>query len=513
MAGETLRAKLGLQTKEFSSGLAAAQGRVAAFASAAKTAFASLGLVAAMASVVAAVKSGVDEIGKLGRRAKDIGITAGEMKTLSTAARASGIEAEKLDVSLKKLALTTGKDAKTAMVELAAKAEEGTLSLAEAQKYFGENALEMIRLCGQGKAAVEKMFEGSETMDGAAVALEKVTAALAQLRDWGVGVIAQSVEGFQQMAEVWNDVWNKDRFGDTTAMRKNEEYIKRTIEAQKRADAEREKAELERKKRLAELDALDRKLEDARHGELSDLDKILNYENDIANLEIESEKYAKDSVEYGELYRQIIEKTIALESAEKRVKDAKAKADEAARKSAQDAAKRAQEDAKKAAEAEQRRREQQVETERKINQLHKDRAALLREIAEEAKRARDETVKNIAEKAGGQTGTRAQKVEKYTERAEKARAEGRWNDYSMYSQLAEKYRDSTLAKHRAGLERKIAQAEKSGDTNTAKRLRDVYDKEGFSNKGTDAQLEKLKEINENTKETAEKLADLLGNLK
>lgn len=132
-----------------------------------------IGIAGLATAATAFFNSSINKLDALAKRARDLGVSASAFQELQHQATLAGVPLEKLEIGLKKLVQTTGKDAKTAMIELAEKAESGTLSMADATKMFGENALEMIRILGQGKDAVSQMFEGNKGFDEAAKAAEK----------------------------------------------------------------------------------------------------------------------------------------------------------------------------------------------------------------------------------------------------------------------------------------------------------------------------------------------------
>lgn len=318
-----------------------------------KGAVSGLGGLVAGAVSVGAIAEVANKLDAIAKRAKDIGVTASALKEISLQANYAGISAEKLDVGLKTLARTYGKDVKTAMIELAARAEKGTLSLAEANKYFGENALEMIRILEQGEAAVAKMFD-AKGIDEAAAAAERFNDNLTAIKDVGFNIGAKIIEGWAYIVDfAKNDLFNG--IGDAAYKRQQDALNKAQDLANARRKAETAKQEAEANARLAKLDELDAKLKSARQGEMSLVDQIINGQNDINRLKAESEKYDEDSVEYVKLYEQIINKTIALEAAQtkqrQQVADAAKKQADARQKEIDAAKKQAEEKAKSQAAA------------------------------------------------------------------------------------------------------------------------------------------------------------------
>lgn len=504
---DTLLAKLGINTAPFARGLADAEGQLKKFSSVAKGALGVLGV----GFGVAAIKGFIDELDRLAKRARDIGTTASALQEISHQASLAGVGAEKLDVGLKTLARTYGKDVKTAMIELSGRVEEGTLSVAEANRYFGENAMEMMRILGQGKDAVTQMFN-AKGIDGAAAAAERFNDSLENVGNVAKKVGGLILDGWSKIFDAVVEVWNGEELGTREAQRANERYIAAAIEAEKKLRAERAKTAEERWKNLNSLDELEKKLTASREAYMSTERKVFNLTRDLKYLEMDRELVAEGSKEDVEIYRKIVEKTIALEAAQKKLKEENAKKDAERAKKAESERKKAEEAEKKRAEDEKKRQEKQKEAENELQKLYKERANLVKQIAEDAKKAQQEMLNLVSEKGEGQTQSKASKAQRYKEKAEDARAKSRWNDYARYSDQADKYEKEATDKRRSDLETAGREARRRGDTKTFNRLQEAYKQEGFAVNPAEEQVEKLKDIDTNTKKTAAALETLVNGL-
>lgn len=504
---DTLLAKLGINTAPFARGLADAEGQLKKFSSVAKGALGVLGVGFGLS----AIKGFIDELDRLAKRARDIGVTASAMQEISHQANLAGVSADKLDVGLKTLARTYGKDVKTAMIELAERTEAGTLSVAEANKYFGENAMEMMRILGEGKDAVAKMFD-AKGIDSAAAAAERFNQSLENVKNAAMKVGGMILDGWSRIIDAAGEFWNGEEFGSREAKRANERYMQAAIEEEKRRQAERAKAEAEQMKRLEELDKLEEKLNESRKKGMRTVDQILNLQNELNMLEREREEVEEGSAEDIEIYRKIVDKTIALEAAQKKLKEENAKRDAEAAKKAEANRKAAEDAEKKRTEDEKKRQEEQKKAENELQKLYKERANLVKQIASDAKAAQQEMLNLVSEKGEGQTQSKASKAQRYRDKAEDARAKGRWNDYARYSDQADKYEKEATDKRRSDLETAGREARRRGDTKTFNRLQEAYKQEGFAANPSEEQVEKLKDIDANTKKTAAALETLVNGL-
>ena len=112
----------------------------------------------------------IKNLQQLKEKANDLNLTADALYNIQVSASQAGIESSKVDDALKKLAITTNGDVKTALIDLAQKAENGTLSIAEAQKYFGDNAIYMMRFLREGADEMSRLVEVSGGLEDAAFA-------------------------------------------------------------------------------------------------------------------------------------------------------------------------------------------------------------------------------------------------------------------------------------------------------------------------------------------------------
>lgn len=497
----TLLAKLGLDTGPFAKGLSSAEGKLKGFATLAKGTLGAIGLGLG----VSAIKSFIDSLDGIAKRARDIGVTASALQEISHQANLAGVSSDKLDVGLKTLARTYGKDVKTAMIELAERTEAGTLSVAEANKYFGENAMEMMRILGEGKDAVAKMFD-AKGIDSSAAAAERFNDSLENVKNAAMKVGGMILDGWSRIIDAAGEFFNGEEIGSRKVKRANERYMQAAIEEEKRRQAERAKAEAEQMKRLEELDKLEEKLNESRKKGMRTVDQILNLQNELNMLEREREKVEEGSAEDVEIYRKIVDKTIALEAAQKKLKEENAKRDA-------EAAKKAEANRKAAEDAEKKRAEEKKKAEDDLQKLYKERAEITKQIAENAKAAQKEMLRLVSQNGEGQTQSKASKAEKYRQKAEDARAKGRWNDYAKYSDQADKYESEAVDKRKSDLESAGREARRRGDTKTFNRLQEAYKQEGFAANPTNEQVEKLTNIDDSTKKTAQKLEELVNGLK
>ena len=282
----------------------------------------SLGGLATKAGIVGAallgLKKGFDVMQKgaayidtLNKRADDLGMTVSTLNALTKAANIAGVSNEKLDISLKTLARTSNGNVKKSFIELAEKAEKGTLSLAEAQKAFGENGLEMIRILSQGKEAVSAMFNNTD--------LDVASAQVMAYKDsWNAlcETINNSVlvKGGDILATAYN-YWTHDLWTGTSAAA--EVNLKKI-----NADAQKFRAiqEAERQKQQAEIEKANKKLEESRRGEMNGLDKVLNLRRELEKSQEKLSEYTEGTADYTKQYNIVVEQTIALDKAEADIK-------------------------------------------------------------------------------------------------------------------------------------------------------------------------------------------------
>jgi len=332
----------------------------------------------------------VDSLDKMAKRAKDIGITASAMQEMSHQANLAGVSAEKLDVGLKTLARTGGKDVKTSMIELAVRVEQGTLSVAEAQKYFGENALEMIRILGQGKDAVAKMFD-AKGIDEAARAAEmykdqieilaqeampplynaagKVARTLAYLLD------KDRAKTYFTELQDGSDKVTQNFIAQEMGYKNIDDYLNIAVTSEKerlaiieKQNAEKQKQiaieNAEAEKRFTQLDAEDAKLKAFRDSQKTDEQQLVSTNKELLSLKLELGTLDESSDEYVKIYKEITDKTIKAEQLSLNIAKEKARA----QKEQANKAKTQAEQANKAIEAEQKKAQEKAKTQAESRQ-------------------------------------------------------------------------------------------------------------------------------------------------
>lgn len=347
-------------------------------------AFAKLGGVMAGAFSVVAIRALINNLDALAKRAKDLDMNASQLQEFQHQAKLAGIETGALDASLKAAnrnfslaAMGTG-EARKALEQMGVslKKENGQFKsrnelLRESAEYFaknagsadnagkaarifGESGAELLRIFEQGGDVINKVFD-ADGIDEAAAAAERFDDFLENVQNKATMVGAKIIEGWSYIADGVVDIvssgFDITALGNSQLRRDEEAYNaqmkKKRIEEQRIKDekakqeaklkADREK---ESQKRLEEIYALDRKLEESRKREMSDTEKVFNLKNQIANAQEELASHEKDSVEYLEAYKRLTNDTIMLEGL--LAKQSKEKA-EAEKKREEDARARAEE--------------------------------------------------------------------------------------------------------------------------------------------------------------------------
>lgn len=355
-----LKGKLGFLTKPIGGGLGSAIG--------------------AGLSVVA-IKTFINELDQLGKRAKDIDLRPSQLQEFEHQAHLAGLSTGELDSSLKAFnknaslaAMNTG-DARRALQDMGISlidtngvsksqsqllqetaqwfAENSTNADAagKAVKIFGDNGAKMIRIFESGKGTIDQIFNAKgfdEAAANAATLNDEAERTTNMLKI--VGAKALGGAGF-----VFDAMWNKDQ--STTrniatlanpigaAIRAYKGYNKagkeaykreqdRLNEAQRRQNARIAAAKAAKEKEtqdnIAAIEKLDAKLDEFYRGELSDEQKVADLQKQIKDLADERLKVEKNSAQDVELYKQIIDKTIKLEETQLTIKQKKAAADKAA---------------------------------------------------------------------------------------------------------------------------------------------------------------------------------------
>lgn len=349
---------------------------------------AALGVAGVATTAFFALKSWANEFDALGKRARDLNISADALHNLQYQAELAGVSAETLDSAMRRLARTGVSDAKAKMIELAEAAENGTLSVAEAEKYFGKSALEMIRILQNGKEAIQDAFNTNGIYAEAAQNAESF------LNGWASGA--------NKVSEFWTAL-KGDLIGAADALMRFESHETRYKRLQEERQKEEElhaakvRAQEEQayNERMKQIDEMDAKLEESRKSRWTDEQKRLDALNTLNNLEHEMLGYEQDSEQYIKLRKQKTEALIALEKIEydieqKRTAELKKQADEAKRK-ADAEAKQAAEELKRKAEEESKlaTRRAEFDLQLKIRQL---------EAGSDMQKARAEALKNAIER-------------------------------------------------------------------------------------------------------------------
>ena len=345
-----LRGKLGFLTKPIGGGLGSAVG--------------------AGLSVVA-IKSFINELDQLGKRAKDIDLRPSQLQEFEHQAHLAGLSTGELDGSLKAFnrnaslaAMNTG-DARRALQDMGISlvdangvsksqsqllqetaqwfAENSTNADAagKAVKIFGDNGAKMLRIFEGGKGMLDQIFNAKgfdEAAANAAALNDEAERTTNMLKIVG----AKALGGAGFAVDILKGAWNSDKgiidsLKDGYEKAGEEAYKReqdRLNEAQRRQNARIAAAKAAKEKEtqdnIAAIEKIDAKLAEFRRGELSDEQKVVDLQKQIKDLADERLNVEKNSAQDVELYRQIIDKTIKLEETQLTIKQKKAAADKAA---------------------------------------------------------------------------------------------------------------------------------------------------------------------------------------
>ena len=345
-----LKGKLGFLTKPIGGGLGSAVG--------------------AGLSVVA-IKSFINELDQLGKRAKDIDLRPSQLQEFEHQAHLAGLSTGELDSSLKAFnrnaslaAMNTG-DARRALQDMGISlvdangvsksqsqllqetaqwfAENSTKADAagKAVKIFGDNGAKMIRIFESGKGTINQIFS-AKGFDEAAANAAALNDEAERTTNWIKSIGAKALGGAGFGWDILKGAWNSDK-GIIDSLK--EGYEKAGEAAYKREEARQNEAqrrqnariaaakaakEKETQDNIAAIERIDAKLAEFRRGELTDEQKILDLQDNIKDLADERLRVEQNSTQDVELYRQIIDKTIKLEQLQLTVKQKKAAADKAA---------------------------------------------------------------------------------------------------------------------------------------------------------------------------------------
>lgn len=236
----SLHVMLGLDSAQFTAGLAKAQSGMARFAKAAGVGMAAVtaaGTTAAAALGVA-VKGAIDNADRMGEMAQSLGITVEALSSLSYVAKMSGTDVETLSVGLKKLSQNmlavaegTGGTAKSAfqmlgvsvkdaegnlrssdqvLIDIADKfagMEAGALKTATAIRLFGKSGADLIPLLDQGRAGIAELTAEADRLG---ITLSGTTAAAA----------GRFNDALDRLSTLWEGVVNKVMVGVLPALEK-----------------------------------------------------------------------------------------------------------------------------------------------------------------------------------------------------------------------------------------------------------------------------------------------------
>ena len=178
---------------------------------------------------VAAFKSAIDNLDAIGKRARDIGVTASQLQELQHQAKLAGIETGALDVSMKAFnrnvslaAMGTG-EARNALDSMGIslkKANGETKTQSEllketaayfaqnagdaenagrAARLFGESGAELLRVFEQGEDVVNKVFN-AKGIDEAAAAAERFNDTIENVQNTAMKAAIRIVDGWGKIA-------------------------------------------------------------------------------------------------------------------------------------------------------------------------------------------------------------------------------------------------------------------------------------------------------------------------
>lgn len=429
---------------------------------------------------VGAFKQLIDNLDAIGKRARDIGMTASQLQELQHQAKLAGISSGALDSSIKafnrnlSLANMGTGEAKSALEGMGIalqKANGSTKTQSEllqetarffsqnagdaenagrASRIFGESGVELLRIFEQGEDVVQKVFD-AKGIDEASQSAERFNDALENIQNVGFKIGASVVEGWGHIVDFFtNDIVNG--IGDAKLKRHMEKLNADARKRQIELDKARAESVKKQQQEAEKVDAILKKLDDAddkyTESKLSNADKILNYQNRINNItkELEALQNAgKINEEYEKLYLKRIDLMKELDTAQKSV-DGETKAREKEQLRLVEAKrKEAEAEAKKLAEKQKQQMlaRQEFELQFKIAQLEKGNAK---------QQAQAEAIKNaikrneLMEKYGYdiETATRALKAQKELEN--KGNAQYSQEDVEKAKRVLERGKGGTIGK-------------------------------------------------------------------
>lgn len=227
---------------------------------------------------VAGIKSFIDKLDALGKRARDVGLTASQLQELGHQANLAGIATGALDTSIKSFnrnislaAMDTGearkaldsmglslKDANGATKSQSALLKEVATYFANnageaenagrATRLFGESGAEMLRIFESGEDVVNSVFN-ADGIDKAAAAAARFNDSLENVKNATMQIGAIVVDGWSDIIDLGKDLFNGKKLGTTGYLREeaaaNEAQRKKNAAeraAQRKAVADYQKA-------------------------------------------------------------------------------------------------------------------------------------------------------------------------------------------------------------------------------------------------------------------------------
>lgn len=540
---DRLLVKLGLDNTAFERGIGKASKSVLAFRSTVRGISAAFGVGFAVSSIT----QFCGEIIKLNKEAKKLDITGGMLKELRRSADELGTSSGDLENALGSLnekifeahakggkAAKTFKDMGISLTDYSGRArptgeilaevatqfkntDDSSKSAAAAYELFGKNAVEMNQILGQSAEKLAEVANKTDKVGNTAKNLEKVSKSVERLKGWTADFLVGIAQAAEYLSDDISDAVRGVSKGTTAAVKRQMEaeaermkkLMKMEIERKKQreADLKQAEADLAEFEKEEEAAAQERKKSEEEYAKLmgdsmakraqmqyDELKTVEKIRIERENIRRETERLSNleaTSIEYAKTHAKITEHTAKLKELEKthtqEIKDADEKR-------------------KKAVEA--------IEAAKgRLNDLYDQRKKILDDIAKKNKDALDATMSLIGDKGRGQTKQKMDKSEKYAEKAETAKAQGRMNDYFRYSKKSDEYKEKAVGERRDLLQRKGREALKKGDRETFDKLKDEYNKEGFGKgKPDDEQAKKLDKIADETEKTRKNLDKLVNGL-
>ena len=511
-----------------------------------------IGAAIGFAFAIGKVRQFIDELDELSKRARDLNLTTAELKALQHEAKHAGLAVGEFDNAMKSFvekmgaaASGTGTEA-TQLAKLgvsftdangqlktvntllydvaeAFKAHAGGAESAKiATDLFGGSGLKMVRVLEQGSEALRAQVKEFEDFNKAGLEAEAVNDIIedssSTLGKWFTTLVGGMSVTFNQFM-----YWLK---GESYSAKVQDDMVKRAKnaiaqqeEAQKKFEAAKRKAEekayAEEMAYFDELNKAEKAVTNAELKRQAEIDKVRNEvmqkradmtfkaltleekinltKEKLARDEKQLATYQSNSIEYAKQELEIVETRAKLKDLE----ESNAKAQEEAAKKAEDT------------------QREKISLEKKLQDLIKARAKLEESIVEKTKKARLDVLESVGARAGGTAvGRHVQRAKTAQEKAQQALAEGRYSDYFRQTDKAKTSMEKAEAKRKEQLTKKADEYERLGNKEGAKRMRDEIEKEGFGkNKAEKEDIEKLKEIEEHTKETKDALEKLLEGLK